>query len=84
MALLSGLRTSVAVSCSVGHRDGSDPMLLWLWRRLAAAALIGPLAWELPYAMGAALKRLKKKKKQQKKPLVFNEVGLNCSGAKPG
>ena len=25
-------------------------MLLWLWCRLAAAALIGPLAWELPYA----------------------------------
>jgi len=22
---------------------------LWLWRRLAAAALIGPLAGELPY-----------------------------------
>ena len=33
-----------------------DPALLWLWCRLAAAALIGPLAWELPYAEGAALK----------------------------
>ena len=31
-------------------------MLLWLWRRLVATALICPLAWELPYAMGAALK----------------------------
>ena len=30
--------------------------------RLAAAALIQPLAWELPYAMGASLKRQKKKK----------------------
>ena len=29
----------------------------------AAAALIGPLAWELPYAAGAALKNPKKKKK---------------------
>ena len=28
----------------------------------AAAALIQPLAWELPYAAGAALKRKKKKK----------------------
>ena len=28
----------------------------------AAAALIRPLAWELPYAMGTALKRWKKKK----------------------
>ena len=33
-----------------------------LWRRLAAAALIGPLAWELPYATDAALKSKKKKK----------------------
>ena len=36
--------------------------LPWLWCRSAAAALIQPLAWELPYAMGAALKRKKKKK----------------------
>ena len=27
-----------------------------------AMALIRPLAWEVPYAMGAALKRQKKKK----------------------
>ena len=33
------------------------PVLLWLWCRLAAAALIQPLAWELPYAAGVALKR---------------------------
>ena len=36
--------------------------LLRLWRRLAAAALVQPLAWELPHAMGVALKRPKKKK----------------------
>ena len=29
-----------------------DLALLWLWCRLAAAALIQPLAWELPYASG--------------------------------
>ena len=34
-----------------------DLVLLWLWHRLAAVALIQPLAWELPYAVGAALKR---------------------------
>ena len=28
-----------------------DPMLLWLWCRLAATAPIQSLAWELPYAM---------------------------------
>ena len=32
-----------------------DLVLPWLWRRLAAAAPIQPLAWELPYAIGAAL-----------------------------
>ena len=36
-----------------------DPTLLWLWCRLSATALICPLAWELPYAEGAALKRQK-------------------------
>ena len=30
----------VAVSCGVGCRRGSDPELLWLWRRLAATAPI--------------------------------------------
>ena len=37
-------------------------MLLWLWSRPAAAALTGPLAWEPPYAVGAALKRKKLKR----------------------
>ena len=37
-------------------------MLLWLWCKLAATALIQLLAWELPYATGAALKRPKNKK----------------------
>ena len=35
------------------------------WIRLAAVSLIGPLAWESPYAAGAALKRKKKKKKKE-------------------
>jgi len=29
---------------------GFESTLLWLWCRLAAVALIGPLAWEFPYA----------------------------------
>ena len=48
----------VAMSCDVGHRCGSDLALLWC--RLAAAALIQPLAWELPCAPGVALKRKKR------------------------
>ena len=37
---------------------------LWLWHRPMATDLIRPLAWEPPYAVGAALKRPKKKKKK--------------------
>ena len=51
----------MAVSCGVGRRHGLDLAFLWLWRRLAAAAPIQLLAWELPYAVGAALKRQIKK-----------------------
>ena len=51
--------TGVVVSCSVGHRRGSDLALLWLWCRPAAVAPIRPLAWKLPYATGAAMKRKK-------------------------
>jgi len=44
-------------------------MLLWLWPRQAAAAPIQPLAWELPYATGVALKsKQRKKQKQTKQP----------------
>ena len=35
----------------------NDPALLWLWCRPVATAPIRPLAWEPPYAAGAALKR---------------------------
>ena len=41
-----------------------DLAWLWLWQRLAAAAPIRPLAWELPYAEGAALKRQTNKQRQ--------------------
>jgi len=45
------------MSCGVGHRWGWDPTLLRLWRRWAAVVPNRPLAWESPYAAGAALKR---------------------------
>ena len=50
----------IAVSCGVGRRHSSDLALLWLWHRPVAAALIGPLAWEPPYAVGMALEKIKK------------------------
>ena len=55
LALLSGLR--IAMSCGVGHRHSSDLALLWLWCSLAAIAPTQPVAWEFPYAVGAALKK---------------------------
>ena len=42
-------------------------MLLWLWCKLAAVALIQHLAWELPYAAGATLKKKRRKKEKGKK-----------------
>ena len=37
-----------AMSCGIGCRHSSDPVLLWPWCRPAAAAPVQPLAWELP------------------------------------
>ena len=45
------------MSCGVGYRQGLDVVLLWLWRRPAAAAPILLQTWEIPYATGAALKK---------------------------
>ena len=45
------------MSYGVSHRRGFDLVLLWLWHRPGAVAPIRPLAWEPPYAMGAALKK---------------------------
>ena len=56
------------MSCGVGCRLGSDPSLLWLWRRLAATALIRPLAWETLYAAGAAQEKAKRKKEKSQAP----------------
>ena len=62
--------SSVAVSCGVGDKHHSDLVLLCLWGRPGATALIRPLAWEPPYAVRAAQengKKTKKKKKKKKK-----------------
>ena len=54
------------MSCSVGRRHGSVLALLWLWCRLAVAALIHPLLWELPHAVGVALLRRQTGKRKNK------------------
>ena len=46
--------------------------LALLWCRPAASALIRPVAWEPPYAMGAALKRKEKNNfKRERKSSSF-------------
>ena len=58
------------MSCGVGRRHSLDPSLLWLWRRPVATAPIGPLAWEPPYAPGAAQEIAKRQKKKKKRVLI--------------
>ena len=62
---------ALSLSCGVGCRLDLDLVLLWLslWRRPAATAPIGPLAWDPPYAASAALKKDKRQKKKKKKSL---------------
>ena len=55
------------MSFGVGLRHGLDPALLWLWCRLAATAPNGPLAWEPPYAAGAALENAKTERERKTK-----------------
>ena len=68
------------MSCGVGHICSLDPTLLWLWYRPAAIAPIHPLAWELSYVAGAALKRKKDKSicifKERRKQIT---VTLMCA-----
>ena len=58
LVLLSGLRIC-----------GLDLLLLrpWLWLWSAATAPSRPLAWELPYVEGVALKKKENEKKEETK-----------------
>ena len=58
------------MSCGVGLRCGLDPMLLWLWRRLAATGPIKPLAWEPPYATGVTLEKAKRQQQKKKAEIL--------------
>ena len=59
------------MSCGVGCRRDSDPVLLWLWRGLEATAPIRPLAWEPPYAAGVAQEMAKREEKRKKKRKIL-------------
>ena len=56
----------IAVNYGVGCRCSSDLVLLHLWCRWAAAALIQPLAWEPLYALKDSPKRQKQKQDVQR------------------
>jgi len=71
------------MSCGVGCRHGSDPSLLWLWRRPVATAPIRPLAWEPPYATGAAQEMAKRPKKKDKKKERESQRGNNKKERNP-
>ena len=69
----------MAVSYGVGCRHDLAPMLLWLWWRPAATALIQPLAREPPYAMSAApntTTQKNKKKKEIKNTKIKNTIAM--------
>ena len=65
------------MSCGVGHRRGLDLALLWLWRRPAAIALIRSLAWEPPYAEGAAQGMAKRPPPPKKIKIKNKKQGRN-------
>ena len=67
------------MSYGTGRRCSLDPTLLWLWRRPAAAAAIGPLVWEPPYAEGVALKETKQQKKNFHNTFIHNCENLEAS-----
>ena len=64
------------MSCGVVCRRGSDLMLLW--HRLGAVTPTQPLAWEFAYAVGAALKRKKKKRILTVITMVINFFYSSC------
>ena len=70
------------MSYGVGPRRGLDPALLWLWYRPPARAPIWPLARELPYATGVALKKQQTNKQKQtnkNKPQVIQELACEST-----
>ena len=74
LASLSGLRIKRCHELCVGRRRSSDSALLWLWYWPAAIALIRLLAWEPPYAAGAAQEKAKRQKTKNKNTRAHNQI----------
>ena len=70
------------MSCGLGCTHSSDLVLLWPLCRQAAAALIQPLAWAIPYATLAVQKEKKGKKIKPNKTKLKRrekmEVKIHC------
>ena len=79
---LSGSGSPCCHELCVGRRCGSDHPLLWLWCRPAPVAPIRPLAGELPYATGTALKSQKRKKKKKERKMDPMEENISSDTCK--
>ena len=64
LALLSGLRIRHCHELRCRSQTRLRSSVAVAVSRLAAVALIRPLAWEPPYAMGVALEMIKKKEEE--------------------
>ena len=73
-----GQGSSIARNCGVGHKRGSDPVLLWLWCRPAAVAPIRLLAWGLTYAADVLKSKERNKQKRYMYP-YFHSCSINNS-----
>ena len=84
--LAQWVKDPALAGCGMGRRHSSDLAVLWLWCGPAAAAPIRPLAWELPYAKGEALKSSKTKQNKAEGPFPSHVKELQTSsqlGASP-
>ena len=60
-----GSGSGIAMSYHIGHRRGSGPELLWLWRRLVATALMRPPSLGTSICRECGHRKDKKKKKKK-------------------
>ena len=67
-----GQESSIAMSCDVGHRCGSDLMLLWLWCRPSSCSPNSTPSLGTSIGHGCSPKCKKKKKKKKKKLNYIN------------
>ena len=68
------------MSCGIGPRCSSDSLL----HRPVAAAPIQPLAWELPYAVGVALKNKNRTKQNENSHVEMHMNGDESGVGLPG